>query len=158
MFSSPFSSLLRTTILVVLMIVSFSFVAIRIVLADMMPVIDEALPEDEKSFSPAFPGNDAVQFADAYGDRASGEHGTFGRFPANFETPLHIHSHSYRAVVLKGEMTNPFEGEENPPVLKPGSFWSVAAETPHTTACVSDTPCEFFMYGSDSFDFVPSSE
>ncbi len=148
--------LARTACFAVILIVCFSVLAVRIVFAEMAPIADEVLLEEEKLFVPAFPGTDAVQFADAYGDRASGEHGTFGRFPANFETPLHIHSHSYRAVVLKGEMTNPFEGEKNPPVLKPGSFWSVASETPHTTACVSETPCEFFMYGSDAFDFVPS--
>jgi len=97
-----------------------------------------------------------VKFADAYGDRAKGGHGTFGQFPAKFETPPHKHTHAYRAVVLKGEMTNPFAGEANPPVMKPGSYWSVAAGEEHTTACVSDTPCEFFMWGSENFDFVPS--
>ncbi len=70
-------------------------------------VTDMALPEEAKEFNPAFPGNDAINFARAYGDRENREHGTFGRFPANFETPLHTHSNDYRAIVLKGEMTNP---------------------------------------------------
>ena len=117
-------------------------------------IVDRALPDGEKKFTPAFPGNDLIKFAPAYGDRASGKHGTFGQFPAKFETPTHIHSHSYRAVVLKGEMTNPFKGEKNPPVLKPGSFWQVRAGSVHTTACISETPCEFFMFGEESFDFT----
>ncbi len=117
---------------------------------------DTALPVEQKEFLPAFPGDDTINFATAYGDRNGHAHGTYGRFPANFETPPHTHTHAYRAVVLSGEMTNPFEGEENPPVLKAGSFWSVAAGSVHTTACVSDTPCEFFMYSDQGFDFKPS--
>jgi len=110
------------------------------------------LKEEDKVFVNMF---GPVDFADAYGDRATGPHGTFGRFPAGFETPLHTHSHSYRAIVLKGSMTNPFAGEESPPVMEPGSYWSVTGGDAHTTACVSATPCEFFMYGGEDFDFQP---
>jgi hypothetical protein len=95
-----------------------------------------------------------VSFADAYGSRETGPHGTFGSFPANFETPEHVHSHSYRAIVVKGEMTNPFAGEKSPPVMTPGSYWAVEAGAVHTTACVSSIPCEFFMYSNEGFDFV----
>lgn len=109
------------------------------------------LREGDKVFTPQF---GPVEFADAFGSRETGPHGTFGKFPAAFETPVHTHSHGYQAIVLKGEMTNPFNGEVNPPVMEPGSFWSVAANDSHTTACVSDTPCEFLMWGDRNFDFV----
>lgn len=109
------------------------------------------LPEESKVFVEVF---GPVQFADAYGSRDVGPQGTFGKFPANFETPEHIHTYSYRAVVLKGEMTNPFDGEKDAPIMKAGSYWSVAAGHKHTTACVSDTPCEFFMYTDKPFDFI----
>ena len=58
------------------------------------------------------------------------------------------------AVVLKGTMTNPFGDEENPPEMEPGSFWSVKAGEKHVTACVSETPCEFLMWGGEKFDFI----
>lgn len=119
---------------------------------------DRAITVEEKEFSPAFPGNDEVHFAAAFGDRDKGAHGTFGKFPANFETTAHIHTHSYRAIVLEGEMTNPFDGEKNPPILRPGAYWEVVGGSIHTTACVSDTPCQFFMFGDDSFDFIPAGE
>lgn len=125
--------------------------------AHSQTIEDAALPVEAKQFTPAFSGNDAITFATAYGDRNKHEHGTFGRFPANFETPSHTHSHDYRAVVISGEMTNPFEGQKNPPILRPGSFWSVSAGSVHTTACVSSTPCEFFMYSAKPFDFKPSN-
>ena len=124
---------------------------------EVSAVSDLAIPGLTRTFEPAFPGNESINFSAVYGDRMTGQHGTFARFPANFETPLHIHSHDYRAIVLKGEMTNPFDGEINPPVLGPGSFWQVKAGSPHTTACVSNTPCEFYMYGEDSFDFIPAT-
>ena len=109
------------------------------------------LREQDKVFTPQF---DPVEFAHAFGSRETGPHGTYGMFPANFETPEHIHSHGFRAVVLKGQMTNPFNGEANPPVMSPGSFWSVAAGENHTTACVSETSCEFLMWGNQKFDFI----
>ena len=109
------------------------------------------LPEEQKDF---FNVNEAFQFANAYGDREKGAHGTFGRFPANFITPSHIHSSEYHAIVLHGVMTNPFEGEENPVKLRAGSYWFVPAGANHATACISEEPCEFFMYSEASFDFI----
>ena len=108
------------------------------------------LSEQNKQFVTVM---DPIQFADAYGNASQGPYGRFGKFPANFETPIHIHTHGYRAVVLKGLMTNPFDNEKNPPVMKPGSYWSVKAGDIHSTACVSDVSCEFFVYSEYSFDF-----
>jgi len=101
--------------------------------------------------------NEAIQMADVWGDRAIGAHGTFGKFPANFEAPLHTHTFAYSGVVVAGVMTNPFgkEGEKNPPQMPAGSYWYVPAGVPHTTACISDTPCQFFFDSAGAFDFVP---
>lgn len=115
-------------------------------------VKNTVVPETSREF---FVVSDPIQFAVVSGDLQAGPQGTFGRFPANFETPKHVHSHSYRAVVISGQMTNPFEGETTPPVMGPGSFWSVAGGAAHSTACVSDTPCEFFMFADKGFDFTP---
>lgn len=109
------------------------------------------LQAEDRVFFEAF---GPVQFADAFGSRETGPHGTYAIFPGGFETPDHIHSHGYRAVVLEGQMTNPFEGEETPPVMGPGSFWSVAAGEAHTTACVSEEACTFLMWGDQAFDFL----
>lgn len=95
-----------------------------------------------------------IKFANAYGDRNTGAHGTFGLFPPGFETPLHTHSASYRAIVVRGVMTNPFDGEAEPPMLTPRSYWEVEAGVPHTNACISAEPCEFFMYSDAAFDFA----
>ena len=111
-----------------------------------------ALPAEAREFVAL---NPAISMAHAYGNRGTGGHGSFGQFPANFETPLHVHTNAYHGIVIKGQMTNPFEGDQNPPVLGPGSYWYVPAMMQHATACVSDTPCEFYFYADSAFDFVP---
>jgi quercetin dioxygenase-like cupin family protein len=68
---------------------------------------------------------------------------------------MHTHSGAYHGVVIKGVMTNPFEGEINPPKLPPGSYWYVPADAVHATACVSNTPCEFYFHADSAFDFTP---
>lgn len=114
-------------------------------------VESKILKTEDRDFFKAF---GPVEFANAFGSRETGPHGTYGKFPAGFETPAHRHSHGYRAVVLEGQMTNPFGDEENPPVMGPGSYWSVEANDLHITACVSETPCVFLMWGNQDFDFI----
>ena len=99
--------------------------------------------------------NPAIRMATAFGDRASGAHGTFGTFPGNFITPFHTHTGAYHGVVVKGVMTNPFKDEAAPPRLEAGSYWYVPAGSEHATACVSAEPCEFFFFADQAFDFHP---
>ena len=113
-----------------------------------------AMPSSEVAYANI---NPAIQMADVWGDRATGPHGSFGKFPANFETPIHTHTFAYHGVVVAGVMTNPFgeAGEKNPPAMPAGSYWYVPAGEPHSTACVSDVPCQFFFDSQGGFDFTP---
>lgn len=111
---------------------------------------DVALPGWQLEFQNI---NPAIKMAAAYGDRSEGAHGSFGRFPPNFETPVHTHTGAYHGIVIKGVMTNPFKGEETPPTMEPGSYWYVPAGSAHATACVSNIPCEFYFYADEAFDF-----
>jgi hypothetical protein len=111
-----------------------------------------ALPAGQLAFNNI---NPAIRMADAYGDMTAGEHGTFGKFPANFDSGPHTHTGAYHGVVIKGVMTNPFEGDENPPEMPAGSYWYVPAGIEHSTLCVSDTPCDFYFYAAEKFDFIP---
>ncbi len=113
---------------------------------------DVALPAWQRGFEPM---NPMIKMAPAYGDRSKGAHGTFGQFAPNFMAPWHTHSESYDGVVISGVMTNPFAGEENPPKMGPGSYWHVPGKSVHTTACISDTPCEFYFNSKGAFDFIP---
>ena len=117
------------------------------------PNKDVALPKAQLKY---FNINPAIQMANAYGDMSAGGHGTFGKFPANFDSGVHTHSGAYHGIVVKGLMTNPFKDETNPPQMEAGSYWYVPANSAHSTACVSDTPCEFFFFAESKFDFIPA--
>ena len=114
------------------------------------PKREAAVPDEMLEFVNI---NPAIRMAAAFGDRSRGAHGSFGKFPASFSTPMHTHSGAYHGVVIAGEMTNPFAGEKNPPRMGPGSYWYVPAESVHATACVSATPCEFYFHADAAFDF-----
>lgn len=96
-----------------------------------------------------------VQMGGAWGNRSKGAHGTFGIFPGGARSPAHTHGGAYHGVVISGTMTNPFNGESNPPVLKAGSYWYVPGGVEHVTACVSAEPCTFYFHADDRFDFQP---
>lgn len=113
---------------------------------------ETVLPQDQVDFQNI---NPAIRMGAAWGDRGTGQHGTFGKFPANFTTPFHTHSGAYHGVVVAGTMTNPFEGETNPPKMAAGSYWYVPANAVHATACVSTEPCQFYFHAKSAFDFKP---
>jgi mannose-6-phosphate isomerase-like protein (cupin superfamily) len=98
-------------------------------------------------------------FGSAEGDFTSGPHSTFGIFGAGASSPPHTHSSSYYAVVLSGDMANPFGTETNPPTLTPGSFWAVPADDEHVTSCLTtQNGCRFFFHAAAAFDFTPIDE
>lgn len=97
-----------------------------------------------------------VKMGAAWGDRATGKHGTFGEFPGHASSPSHTHTGAYHGVVISGTMINPFEGESNPTKMGPGSYWHVPAGTTHVTACISDDPCRFYFHAEGAFDFSPA--
>ena len=83
----------------------------------------------------------SLQFSDASGDRANTAHGRFAVISGNWDTSSHIHSAANHGVVVRGVVTNGFDGDKNPPRLGPGSYWYVSANAVHTTACLSKEPC-----------------
>jgi Cupin domain len=120
--------------------------------ADFDPQRPVALPAENLAFGNI---NPMVRMADSYGDMTKGMHGTFGKFPAKSDSGTHTHTGAYHGVVIKGVMTNPFNGETNPPQMGPGSYWYVPANAPHATLCISDEACEFYFYADSAFDFLP---
>ncbi|MFT7520725.1 MAG: quercetin dioxygenase-like cupin family protein [Kiritimatiellia bacterium] len=98
-----------------------------------------------------------VSMAGAWGDRNSGSHGTFGRFPGNATSPVHVHSSEYTGVVISGTVINPFaDGVET--ALSTGGSWQVPVNSEHRTACTSGEDCLFYFHSSAAFDFMPVCE
>ncbi len=133
-----------------LVVAGFAVLANAAVAQEFDPTAEIATPGADITYEAV---NEAIQFGTAWGNRGAGAHGTFGTFIAEFITPFHTHSAAYHGVVLEGTMTNPFDGEDNPPQMGPGSYWYVPAGSVHATACVSDTPCRFFFTAEGPFDF-----
>lgn len=119
-------------------------------IANFDPGAEIATPSQQLKFKPV---NPKISMADSYGDRFKGGHGTFGTFPANFQTPYHTHSQAYHGIVIKGVMTNPFRNKTTNPEMGPGSYWYVPANSVHATACVSNVACEFYFHADGPFDF-----
>ena len=115
----------------------------------------QAVSADDIQFEQVAP---FVKMGSAWGNRATGKHGTFGEFPAKASSPAHTHTGAYHGIVISGVMTNPFEGESNPVKMGPGSYWYVPAGMEHVTACVSDEPCRFYFHADSSFDFAPTGQ
>ncbi len=95
-----------------------------------------------------------VDFGAVYGDFSKEAHGKLARFAPGVASPPHVHTHAYWAVVIQGTVTNPFEGEEDPPEMGPGDSWHVPAGVEHVTACVSEEPCLLYAHMDDLWDIT----
>jgi hypothetical protein len=115
------------------------------------PAKPEAKPASIFKFDTISP---FLKFSDAYGDRNKTGHGTFGTIPGEMASPPHTHSAPYHGVVIKGTVTNGFNGDPNPPRMGSGSYWYVPANEVHITACVSKEPCLFYTHSDAKFDFA----
>jgi hypothetical protein len=116
-----------------------------------------SIPADKITFGPTGVKTEVgeLKAGPAYGDLATGKHGTFVRMPAHFVSPLHTHTADYYAVVIEGTAINAQGGRNDVP-LPVGSYWFQRGEEPHVTKCVSDADCLFFIVQPDKFDYVPS--
>jgi len=128
--------------------------------------------EDASTFPPAIGGQtvnvpaSALKFAhtglknsagaevlgvDAFGNQKTGKHGTFMKYPGQFESPAHSHTYDHYAVVIKGVMANYAPGTA-PVKMGPGSYWYQRGREAHITACVSKEQCLIFVVQSQTFD------
>ena len=107
-----------------------------------------ALKYEQAAFGP-------LKFAQAYGDRKSGAHGSFVKLPAGFVSPPHTHTEDYYATVISGVMASGLEGEPDIP-LAPGSYWFEKGKQRHVTKCLSANECVFFQSQAGKADFLIS--
>lgn len=116
-----------------------------------------SIPADKIGFGPTGVKTEVgeLKAGPAYGNLATGKHGTFVRMPAHFVSPLHTHTGDYYGVVLQGVGMNS-QGDKNDVQLPVGSYWFQRGKEKHITKCVSDTDCLFFIVQSEKFDYVPA--
>jgi len=106
------------------------------------------IPQADLAWVEIIPG---VDFAAVRGQWAEGAHAKFVRFAPGVAVPVHRHTNAYHGVVVQGELTNPYPGQEAV-VMRPGDYWHVPASMAHSNECLSDEPCVFFTYGDALWD------
>jgi len=99
------------------------------------------------------PGIEGAQQAMVVGDTAKEAHRAFFKFPVGLKAPLHTHSAGDRGVILSGALSIAVDGAPAKK-LPAGSYFSIAAGIPHTTAVDGDQPCVFFIEREGAFDVV----
>ena len=100
---------------------------------------------------------EGVAFAPLQWDRFSEAYQAFVRMPAGTVSPPHVKFANMFGVMLNGEMIHYQTGAtpDDARRMGPGFFYSIAAGTPHVSACVSDVPCVVYLYQDGAFDFRP---
>jgi len=103
------------------------------------------------------PPGAGVMGAVLWGNMEKGPFGALIKFPSGFKHPLHYHSSTLRAVVIKGAyIYGPENGEEKR--LGAGSYFSYPALDRHSTRGAEDSETIFFVESSGKFDVVPIEE
>jgi quercetin dioxygenase-like cupin family protein len=94
----------------------------------------------------------AMQCA-VFGDPTKEAHRVFFKFPVGMKAPLHTHTSGDRGVIVSGTLAIGLDGG-TPKKLPPGSYFSMAAGTKHTTMVDGDQPCIFYIEREGAFDVV----
>lgn len=140
----------RTLLLIAVSVGIGPFIAAEAAGQEVSPGADATalIAQEDLAWVEIIPG---VDFAAVYGDWAEGAHAKFARFAPGMVAPLHTHTHAYHGVVVQGEFTNPYPGEEGV-VMRSGDYWYVPAGMAHSNECVSGEACVIFTYGDALWD------
>lgn len=130
--------------------------ALLAVLAAPSALVAQEAPDDQEMIGLAevqwaeiVPG---IEFGTLFGDWQADAHGKLVRFDPGVVSPMHTHGGGYHAVVIAGTVINPYEGEEDPPLLEPGAYWATPAGAVHATGCVSEEPCLVYAHMEEGWD------
>jgi hypothetical protein len=99
-----------------------------------------------------------IAFGALFGQWQTEPHGKLVRFEPGVISGMHVHSRGYHAVVIAGTVVNPYEGEESPPEMGPGTYWSTPGGAVHATGCISEEPCLIYAHMNHLWDFEPSEQ
>jgi beta-alanine degradation protein BauB len=113
------------------------------------------LPFDAVTFAGGVPGLRGPRLATVWGNPAQGPHGFFVRLPGRWESGFHIHPHTYHAVVLQGTAVNNYPGQRTEVPLTRGGYFATLGGVNHTTRCLSEEDCLFYVQMDGPFGAVP---
>lgn len=96
-----------------------------------------------------------VQQSVVWGDAAKGAHGSFAKFAAGTEIPMHTHTATGRSVVVSGIIISTPEGQKARE-LPAGSYFSYPGGARHITACKAGSECVIYTQWLGAFDIKPT--
>lgn len=115
---------------------------------------DPDAPELEWTPCPVFMPADCG-IAVLQGDPAKPNADVFFRLPGNTTVPHHWHTSAERMVLVSGKMQVDYDDQE-PVVLRPGTYAYGPSRLAHTTHCISDEPCILFIAFEEPVDAHPT--
>lgn len=107
-------------------------------------------PDLEWNPCPAFMPDDC-RLTVLQGDPAEPNADVFFLLPGNSTAPHHWHTSAERMVLVRGEMQVDYDDQE-PVVLRPGTYAYGPARLAHTTHCISDEDCILFIAFEEPVD------
>lgn len=101
-------------------------------------------------------GEGPVQIGVLWGDPATGPSGFLFRIPPGFESPIHAHSASYRAVVIRGQNLHWLENENRADTLpsSTGTYILQPGNQMHGDANLTDTESLILVMFEGPVDFI----
>jgi beta-alanine degradation protein BauB len=117
--------------------------------ASAQNVAKPLVPNTATGFGTANLAFESMQFSGSpgtmRGPRLAGPHGFMVRLPAKWESNFHIHPANYHAVVIQGTAVNNYLGQSQEVRLIRGGYFATQAGVNHTTRCLSDEDCIFYV-------------
>lgn len=98
---------------------------------------------------------EGCEIAVLHGDPARPNADVFFRVPGGSEIPVHWHTSAERMVLVSGEMTVAYEGQD-PATLKTGMYAYGPARLPHSATCKAGDPCVLFIAFEGPVDATPA--
>jgi hypothetical protein len=129
-----------------------SFAAVSAVPPEQSIETSVSVPAAELQF---YKTREGLNFANAWGNPATGPHSNFIKIPGGSASPPHTHTASYYGVVIAGTVTNERMGSVTARSLSAGSYWYQRGGEAHVTSCISPTECLIFVTSNGPFDFNP---
>jgi len=93
-------------------------------------------------------------FAALQGDPAQPNADVFFRLPGGAVVPHHWHTSAERMVLISGQLEVDYDDQE-PVVMRAGTYAYGPAGLPHVTTCQSAEPCVLFIAFEEPADAVP---
>jgi quercetin dioxygenase-like cupin family protein len=93
------------------------------------------------------------EIAVLHGNPAQANADVFFKVPGNFTIPKHWHTSAERMVLVSGELTVTYDGQE-PVTLKPGMYAYGPAKLSHEATCAAGDPCVLFIAFEQPVDAV----